>query len=164
MRGSERKAWADYLEKIDRQAGPHATALAVRAREKLNPGAFKPPRERSALLVKLAGNLDVMGVPYLYEFHADNIGADGLEKGWRFDLCILPLELRLLVEIHGALGSGKHSRKVGQTNDLDKANAATEHGWSVLSYGASQIHSGAAALQIERLVRLRGRDLGLGRQ
>jgi hypothetical protein len=70
--------------------------------------------------------------------------------------------VRLLVEVHGALGRGKHSRKAGQTNDLEKANAATEQGWSVLSYGAAQIGSGAAALQVQRVVLARRRALARG--
>lgn len=122
-------------------------------------GSAPPPtgRKISVLEQTIGGNFDVMGLKYVRQFHMENI--DATAKGWRFDFAMLPLELRVLVEIHGALGSGKHSRREGQTNDLQKANAATEHGWSVLSYGASQINSGEAALQVARLVESRRRAL-----
>jgi very-short-patch-repair endonuclease len=158
MTPHERRLWEQHLS--GKSSSTTLTApstyrqLSERERALLSSVGIKPKRQRSALEETLCGNLDVMGVRYLREFHADNISTE-IGRGWRFDLAILPLELRLLVEIHGGLGSGKHSRREGQANDLEKANAATEHGWSVLSYGASQINSGAAALQIERLIRQR---------
>lgn len=108
-------------------------------------------KERSELEQILAGNFAAMELAPIREFHMANI--DDTARGWRFDFAF-PAE-RVLVEIHGALGFGKHSKKAGQTNDLQKANAATEHGWSVFSYGAAQIRSGEAALQVERVVRAR---------
>lgn len=87
------------------------------------------------------------------EYHMANIDPDA--RGWRFDWAAP--DVKVLVEVHGALGAGKHSRKAGQSNDLDKANAATEHGWSVLSYSAAMVNSGAAALQVERVVLARRR-------
>lgn len=96
---------------------------------------------------------ELMGLELVREFHMSNIDSDA--RGWRFDFAAV--DVKVLVEVHGALGSGKHSRKAGQTNDLEKANAATEHGWSVLSYGTAAVNSGAAALQVERVVRARRR-------
>lgn len=101
----------------------------------------------------MAQSLDARGVQYVRQFHMENI--DAAARGWRFDFGILPLELRLLVEIHGALGHGKHSRTAGQTNDLEKANAASEAGWTVLTYGAAAIKDGRAAEQVARMVRAR---------
>lgn len=108
-------------------------------------------KERSELEQILAGNFAAMGLEPIREFHMANI--DDTARGWRFDFAFVAE--RVLVEIHGALGFGKHSKKAGQTNDLQKANAATEHGWSVFSYGAAQIRSGEAALQVERVLRAR---------
>ena len=96
---------------------------------------------------------ELMRLGAIREYHMANIDADA--RGWRFDFGFP--DVKLLVEVHGALGAGKHSRKAGQTNDLEKANAATEHGWSVLSYGTAMVTSGAAALQIERVVLARRR-------
>lgn len=110
--------------------------------------------ERSKAGELLAHQLnELMRLGAIREYHMANIDADA--RGWRFDFAFP--DVRLLVEVHGALGSGKHSRKAGQSNDLEKANAATEHGWSVLSYSTAMVNSGAAALQVERTVLARRR-------
>ena len=70
-------------------------------------------------------------------------------RRWRFDFAF-PAE-RIGVEVDGALGSGKHSRREGQLNDMDKRNAATALGWRVLVYSDKQIKSGAASAQIQEL-------------
>jgi very-short-patch-repair endonuclease len=112
--------------------------------------------ERSKAGELLAHQLnELMRLGAIREYHMANIDADA--RGWRFDFGFP--DVRLLVELHGALGSGKHSRKAGQTNDLEKANAATEAGWSVLSYSTAMVNSGEAALQIERTVLARRRLL-----
>lgn len=121
---------------------------------KTGSGAPSSSSQRSELEELLAQSLDARGIRYVRELHYSNLDASST-RGWRFDFGILPLELRLLVEIHGALGRGKHSRLEGQLNDLEKANAASEAGYTVLAYGAPQIRDGRAADQIARIVRAR---------
>ena len=72
-------------------------------------------------------------------------------RRWRFDFAF-PAE-RVAVEINGALGSGRHSRRAGQEADFEKYNAACELGWRVLLYGPTSIRDGTAALQVGRIVR-----------
>lgn len=101
---------------------------------------------------------ELMRLGAVREWHMANI--DPNARGWRFDFAFP--DVKLLVELHGALGAGKHSRKAGQTNDLEKANAATEAGWSVLSYSTALVNSGSAAIQVERVVLRRRRLLAGG--
>ncbi len=140
--------WKQYSARVGRAAKSPTVPQSPKGT-----AARSAPKPRSELETLLAGNLEAMGLEPIREYHMANI--DDTAKGWRFDFAF-PAE-RVLVEIHGALGFGKHSKKAGQTNDLEKANAATEHGWSVFSYGAAQIRSGEAALQVERVVRRRRR-------
>lgn len=121
---------------------------------KAGSGAPSSSSQRSELEELLAQSLDARGIRYVRELHFSNLDASST-RGWRFDFGILPLELRLLVEIHGALGRGKHSRLEGQLNDLEKANAASEAGYTVLAYGGPLIRDGRAADQIARIVRAR---------
>lgn len=98
---------------------------------------------------------ELMRLGAIREYHMANI--DSAARGWRFDFGFP--DVKVLVEVHGALGSGKHSRKAGQSNDLEKANAAGEHGWSVLAYSTAMVTSGVAALQVERTVLARRKEL-----
>lgn len=136
-------------------AGGESATAETQARARGNKAQMgRGGGERSKAAELLAHQLnELMRLGAIREYHMANIDADA--RGWRFDFAFP--DVKLLVEVHGALGSGKHSRKAGQSNDLDKANAATEHGWSVLSYSTAMVNSGAAALQIERTVRARRR-------
>lgn len=153
---------AEYRAKRARESGPSSNTTPTIATPR---PASKPARKNSAapatgesLEGKLAADLALLGLEPIREYHMANI--DPTARGWRFDFAFP--DVRLLIEIHGALGRGKHSRRAGQTNDMQKANAATERGWSVLSYGAAEVRSGEAGLQVERCVVARRRALAGG--
>jgi hypothetical protein len=84
-----------------------------------------------------------------YRFHP--------ERRWRLDFAFP--DVLVAVELDGGIFAaenggevGKHSRGAGRCKDMEKRNAAAELGWFVLNYGPPHVRSGAAALQIERLV------------
>ena len=66
-----------------------------------------------------------------YKFHAI--------RRWRFDYAIP--EIKLAIEYHGhagfvGKGSSGHSTIKGLTNDCEKMNSASAHGWKVLAFTA----------------------------
>lgn len=73
-------------------------------------------------------------------------------RRWRWDLC-WP-DQKLAVEIHGGVHrGGRHTRGVGFTRDREKINAGIELGWRCLEYVTSDVESGAAIRQLERMLR-----------
>lgn len=73
-------------------------------------------------------------------------------RDWRFDFA-WP-EIMLAVEVEGGLYTGgRHVTGKGYEKDLEKYNAATRGGWTLLRYSRRQVTSGEALNQIERAVR-----------
>jgi hypothetical protein len=94
-----------------------------------------------------------------YRFHP--------ERRWALDFAFP--DVLVAVEIDGGIfaaenggTAGKHARGAGRCKDMEKRNAAAELGWLVLNYGPPHIRSGAAALQVERIVRARRASVALG--
>jgi very-short-patch-repair endonuclease len=114
-------------------------AAATRARR-------KAMRERWENL--LAAHLKLKGITGWEREHqfAQHIG-----RRWRFDFAFEDLHLAVEVE-GGEWVQGRHQRPAGFREDCDKYNAATESGWRVLRYVPSQIRTGEAANQIQRIV------------
>lgn len=63
-------------------------------------------------------------------------------RGWRFDFA-WP-ELKIAVEIEGAVGWGRHTQKAGFTNDCDKYNQAALMGWHVFRFTSKMAIDGRA--------------------
>jgi very-short-patch-repair endonuclease len=59
-------------------------------------------------------------------------------RKWRFDYAYP--EKRIAIEIEGGIyTAGRHTRGVGFAGDMEKYNAATMHGWSLLRYAPNKI-------------------------
>lgn len=79
-----------------------------------------------------------------HEFRFDS------KRRWRLDVA-WPAH-RIGVEIHGGVFRlGRHTRGTGFTADREKMNAATEAGWQIYEYTTTQVESGEAIRQIERV-------------
>lgn len=77
-------------------------------------------------------------------------------RRWRFDFA-WP-ELRLAVEVHGAVHTGgRHTRGAGFTRDREKMNEAQLAGWLVLEVAPSQVESLQAVTWILQAIQLRSR-------
>ena len=80
----------------------------------------------------------------------DRLSEKGL-KDWRFDFA-WP-DSKIAVEIEGGgWSNGRHTRGKGFAGDLQKYNAAMQHGWTVYRCDASLIKSGKALITIEKLL------------
>ena len=64
-----------------------------------------------------------------YRFHP--------KRKWLFDLA-WP-DVKLAIECHGNVWSGRHTRGLGFTRDREKMNAATIAGWTVLELTSGHI-------------------------
>lgn len=62
-------------------------------------------------------------------------------RDWRFDVA-WP-ELKVAVELDGAVGHGRHTRREGFIADTVKINAATAHGWRVFRFPGPAIKDGS---------------------
>ena len=97
--------------------------------------------------VLLAAQLSQAGIYYEREV----LFARGLKRRWRADFLVQPGDI--LVECEGGLYVvGRHSRGKGYESDLEKYNAATELGYTVLRYSPRQINDGSALEQIRRIL------------
>ena len=72
-------------------------------------------------------------------------------KDWRFDVA-WP-ELKIAVEIDGAIGTGRHTRREGFISDAQKDNMATAYGWRVFRFPGQEIKSGSAVALLARVIR-----------
>lgn len=72
-------------------------------------------------------------------------------RRWRFDLAFVQQKLGIEVD-GGAFSGGRHTRGQGFSNDLEKFNAATIHGWRVLRFTPDMVTSGAAVAVIKTMV------------
>lgn len=78
-----------------------------------------------------------------YRFHA--------KRRWRFDFAIP--DIKLAIEHEGGIWIyGRHVRGKGYIGDLEKYNAATLLGWSILRYHRGSIYDGTALSEIESAV------------
>jgi very-short-patch-repair endonuclease len=78
-------------------------------------------------------------------------------RKWRFDFAWT--RCRVAVEIEGAIHSrGRHTRGKGYQADLEKYNAATEAGWAVLRYSATDLKKWPMSVieQIQAVLYLKG--------
>lgn len=72
-------------------------------------------------------------------------------RKWRFDFA-WP-SVKVAVEIQGGgFRRGKHTRGVGQQNDMDKLNEAQRLGWIVLQFGPAHLSSHRKARTVVRYV------------
>lgn len=79
-------------------------------------------------------------------------------RRWRFDLA-WP-DLMVAVEVDGGQWvQGSHQRGWRVASDAEKRNAAAVAGWLVLTYTTEQVMSGAAASEVERVVRQRKEEV-----
>ena len=73
-------------------------------------------------------------------------------RRFRFDFAFP--HAMLAVECEGGVWArGRHNRGAGFEMDTDKYNLAVERGWRVLRYTMSQIKSGEALAQTERVLK-----------
>lgn len=111
--------------------------------------AVKPTVSQPELI--LAVNLDQAGVQFSHDQPIE-----GAPAGWRVDFAVetgRPFTPRAAIEVEGGVFSaGRHTRGVGFTEDCEKYNWLTEHGWIVLRYTPAMIDSGAALAQILRVL------------
>lgn len=73
------------------------------------------------------------------------------KRRWRFDFAFP--DRKLAVEIEGGIYSkGRHTRPIGYIKDMEKYNAASVLGWTLLRFTPQQVKSGMAILQIRDLL------------
>ncbi len=97
----------------------------------------KIPRPPSAGEEALAFHLRSYCVAHEREYRFD------AERMWRFDFAIP--ELKIGIEVEGGIHSGgRHTRASGYTKDMEKYNAASQQGWTVLRYTTRQAKNGEA--------------------
>jgi hypothetical protein len=104
--------------------------------------------EREKLSLSLLKQLEYLNLAPLFvrehRFHP--------ERKWRLDLYAPGYKLG--IELHGGIWKGgRHTSGAGFTADREKINAALEAGIRVLEYTTDQVRSGAAVLQIERMLK-----------
>ncbi len=64
-------------------------------------------------------------------------------RRWRFDWAWPPS--KIAVEIEGGIWiSGRHSRGIGYSKDMEKYNEATRMGWKVFRFTPQQFNNGEA--------------------
>lgn len=64
-------------------------------------------------------------------------------RRWRFDFVLGsdPTKNKIAIEIEGGVyRAGRHTRGSGYEKDLEKYNAAIEHGWKVLRYSTGMVN------------------------
>ena len=77
-----------------------------------------------------------------YRFAAEMVGigkglrqrlSDAGLKDWRFDVAII--DHKIAIELEGGVFTrGRHSRGMGMVGDINKYNAATVNGWSLVRF------------------------------
>jgi hypothetical protein len=123
-------------------------ALAARLDAELAP---KPvPQQPSAPEESVALALRAAGLPFVREhrFHA---------RRWRLDFALLPLDLRVAIEVQGGYrgGTGRHSRGEGFERDCEKFTEAQLAGWIVLLLPSGKVSSMEWMEQVRRAIALR---------
>ena len=72
-------------------------------------------------------------------------------RRWRSDFA-WP-ERKILVEIEGGTWTnGRHTTGAGFAKDCEKYNTATEYGWRVFRYTGDDVKTGAAVIQLQRVL------------
>lgn len=71
-----------------------------------------------------------------------------LPRKWKFDFAFI--EEKLVVEVEGGFGAGRHSRFSGFGNDAEKYNEAALCGWTVLRFDTSMVKEGVALDTVQR--------------
>lgn len=72
-------------------------------------------------------------------------------RKWRFDFAYLPRKLAIEVE-GGIYSKGRHTRPKGYQNDMEKYNAASALGWTLLRFTPEQVKKGIAVLEIRKFL------------
>ncbi len=97
------------------------------------------------LHIKCIHNKNGLPLPqceYMFRKHTE-----GLSRNWKSDF-VWP-EYNLVFEVEGGVWSqGRHTRGQGFTNDVEKYNWLTLHGWKVLRGTAEHVKKGQAILWI----------------
>jgi len=88
--------------------------------------------------LEFAAALDALVIPYQREFEFLP------DRKFRFDFVLLPLVLKLAVEIDGAV----HRIESRFHADREKGNLALAAGWRVVHIGVGQVRTGEAAVLI----------------
>ena len=125
----------------------------------------------------LAYQLNSSEMPFVREHRFDP------DRRFRLDFAMLPIEMKLGVEIHGDLfgrivecdkchgkvqrvlkdgravfvrEGGRHTTGTGLQNDMDKSNCATLLGWRVLLFTSFQVKDGSALELIKKMMIMEG--------
>lgn len=77
-----------------------------------------------------------------YKFHP--------ERKWKADLCWV--HEKIIVELHGGGGRGRHARITGMTADCDKSNAAQLMGFRYLTFTVLHLKDMKAVIDLVALV------------
>lgn len=96
--------------------------------------------------------LQIKGLEREHRFH--------VERRWRFDFAYPNLKIAIEVEgvtrygrnRDGSMKLGRHQTAKGYANDCEKYNAAAELGWRVFRFPQTEIKTGRAFNQIERVI------------
>lgn len=109
------------------------------------------PQEPSAPEESVALALRAAGLPFVREhrFHAT--------RRWRLDFALLPIELRIAIEVQGGYraGTGRHSRGAGFERDCLKFTEAALAGWIVILLPSGKVASMEWLEQVRRAIALR---------
>lgn len=93
----------------------------------------------------LALHLSSYKLPFVREFKFHPT------RKWRFDFAFP--DRKLAIEIEGGIYSkGRHTRPDGYQKDMEKYNAASTLGWTLLRFTPQQVKKGFAILQIRELL------------
>ena len=78
------------------------------------------------------------------------------DSRWAFDLAYPDVKVAIEVDGRGSGGHwGRHASEAGQRADCAKANAAAEHGWTVLRYPSrSVVYHKRRARIVEQIARV----------
>lgn len=87
---------------------------------------------RSLLEQILAQDLKDAGIPFVEEFEFA-----APERRWRADFAFP--QARVLVEVEGGAGFGRHTKREGFLKDAAKYAAAARLGWIVLRFSSAQV-------------------------
>lgn len=111
------------------------------------------PRAGSQAELLLSIQLEQAGIPFEREYRF------APPRRWRFDFAFLEAPepgavfIPLAVEVEGGVYiTGRHTRGAAFEKDVEKYNAATERGWTLLRYTPRMVEDGTAFEQICRLL------------
>lgn len=100
-------------------------------------------KKRSEAELQLSIQLKALKIEFIeeYQFHQT--------RKWRADFHIL--NTKILIEVEGGIWTnGRHTRGTGYLGDMEKYNAASKLGFTILRFSTQQVKSGFAVKEIEQ--------------